>query len=100
MKYAKNVSRQGRGALSVLAALYGPEVKIATLKISDGLIQVAPFAGSVDEEWVAQAKLLIDKNRVGFYLPEELEGAVPEESPDPLPDPMPPYDWEADGEFQ
>lgn len=31
---------------------------------------------------------------------EELEGAVPEESPDSLPDPMPPYDWEADGEFQ
>lgn len=33
------------------------------------------------------------------YPPLELEGAVPEEPPDSLPDPMPPYDWKADGVF-
>lgn len=30
---------------------------------------------------------------------DELEGAVPEEPLDPLPDPVPPFDWEADGVF-
>ena len=30
---------------------------------------------------------------------DELEGAVPEEPLDPFPDPVPPFDWEADGVF-